>query len=70
MKKTYIRPLMEIIAPKYSDIMQGINIPISGGTTPEESDAKQFLFNEDEDLDYYDNETDYINWPSVNLWRD
>ena len=37
---------------------------------PDYPTKDDFLFNEDEDLDYYDNETDYINWPSVNLWRD
>ncbi len=67
MKKTYIRPLMEIITPKYSDIMQGFNIPISGGMTPEESDAKESLFDEDEDLDYFDSGTDFI---KSNIWED
>ena len=58
---------MEIITPKYSEIMQGMNIPISGGTTPEESDAKRAFF--DEDLDFLDGE-DGINWSPGKLWDD
>lgn len=64
MKKTYVEPATEIVIPRSPELMQGLVIPISGGTTPEESDAKQMPFGEDID------ESDYIKWSSDKLWED
>ncbi|SFG63610.1 hypothetical protein [Prevotella sp. KH2C16] len=43
MKKTYSAPTAEVVDAKTDEIMQGFQIPVSGGTTPEESDAKPGL---------------------------
>ena len=42
MKKKYETPLTEIVFLNAGEVMQGFNIGISGETTPEESDAKQY----------------------------
>ena len=68
MKKTYIKPSTEVVIPKYPEFMQGLIIPISGGTTPEERDAKQMPFG-DNSLDE-SGSTDHIKWPSHKLWED
>lgn len=67
-KSVYIRPLTEQVNVKLSCKVlwegNGLNIPISGGMTPEESDAKPFVF-DDEDEDYN------FGYPSQrNLWED
>lgn len=60
MKKNYIKPSAESASLNTYEIMQGLQIPISGGTTPEESDAKQTFFSEEEDDGWQ--QSDYNLW--------
>lgn len=62
MKKEYIKPCVEEISLNSYDIMEGFTIPISGGTTPEESDAKRNFLNEED----YSWET----LPTYSPWED
>lgn len=48
MKKNYKQPQTETMSINTYELMQDLVIPVSGGTTPEESDAKQGFFDEDE----------------------
>lgn len=52
MKQIYQAPEAEIVKLNVAeDIMQdGFNIEVSGGTTPEESDSKRNLFEEELDI--------------------
>ena len=68
MKKQYVKPKIEIIVPRYKPVMQGLTIIISGQTTPEESDANQSFF--DDETDMSGNDSEYINWKSINVWED
>ena len=50
MRKTYIAPRVETVDAHTGEIMAGgIVIPVSGGTTPEESDAKPGFTDDEED---------------------
>ena len=50
MRKTYIAPTVETVDAHTGEIMAGgIVIPVSGGTTPEESDAKPGFTDDEED---------------------
>lgn len=71
MKKTYSKPDAEQINLNTYEIMQGLNIPVSGGTTPEESDGKPGFF-DDECDGYGPNCEDLYRTPSSspNLWDD
>lgn len=46
-KKTYIKPTVETVMAKTEQLM----IVISGSTTPEESDAKHFIWDEGDGKD-------------------
>lgn len=54
MKKTYIKPDAEQISLNTYEVMQDLQIPVSGGTTPEESDAKKGFFDEENDDNMWD----------------
>ncbi|MDY4038840.1 MAG: hypothetical protein SOY49_05405 [Prevotella sp.] len=71
MKKTYSQPTAEVVSLNTYEIMQGLNIPVSGGTTPEESDAKPGFFDDECDgygLNYEDLYRNQSSSP--NLWDD
>lgn len=60
MKKSYIKPTIEIIRGEGENLM----FQISGTTTPEESEAKGFG-----DWNYSDNDDEKVSRISTNAWE-